>query len=168
MNDKPRQPDSGPAGSQGTMIFRPGDLPELYPPDPESAAAHSKRPRLIGISAPYAERSFPLKGDRTQVGRRANNDIVLDVASVSALHAWLVCERGGCRVINALSTNGTFVNGRKVHEALLADGDQVRFGNVEFRFQAGSGRRRRSGRAWLWLGIGVAVLALIAAARSIL
>jgi pSer/pThr/pTyr-binding forkhead associated (FHA) protein len=59
--------------------------------------------------------------------------------------------------MNTLSTNGTFVNGKRIHEATLRHGDRVRFGQVEFTFltrERGAGGMRRA-----WLALGAVALA---------
>lgn len=168
MGDKSRHRDTDPAGPQGTMLFRPEDLPAPAPAPPEDGP-DPDRPRLTGIGAPFEGRSFVLRRGRTLVGRRPNNDIVLAEPSVSAQHAWIIDEGGRYRVINALSTNGTFVNERKVHEAELLHGDRIRFGTAEFLFEAGQPAtwldrlRRGSGGIWPWIA-GAGLLALGAAA----
>jgi pSer/pThr/pTyr-binding forkhead associated (FHA) protein len=59
---------------------------------------------------------------------------VLDDASVSRRHA-LVLERDGAPVIaDDRSRNGVFVNGRRVREARLRHGDEVRIGGRVMRF----------------------------------
>ncbi|WP_024326713.1 FHA domain-containing protein [Thioalkalivibrio sp. AKL19] len=130
-------------------------------------------PVLVGLSEPFGQQRLTLKPGKRSVGRQADNDIVLQEGSVSSQHAWLVNDGGECRVVNLLSTNGTWVNDEKVHEAVLKDGDHVRFGRAEFIFRrrddgsearSGGGRRSR----WRWLGIAVAVLVLAAVARILL
>jgi pSer/pThr/pTyr-binding forkhead associated (FHA) protein len=72
----------------------------------------------------------------TRIGRRADNDIVLDDDDVSRHHA-VVIDTGSSFVISDLrSTNGVLVQGRRIRSsATLADGDQIRIGGHEFSFQ---------------------------------
>jgi len=77
---------------------------------------------------------FPLRGDDVSVGRTQDNDIALDNGTVSTLHARLVAVVDGWRVVDAGSTNGTFVNGHKVSKELLKSGDKVGFGKVVMVF----------------------------------
>jgi pSer/pThr/pTyr-binding forkhead associated (FHA) protein len=73
-------------------------------------------------------------GRLTRIGRRATSDIVLDDSTVSRRHA-LVLERGGAPVIaDDRSLNGVFVNGRRVREARLVNGDEVRIGDRIMRY----------------------------------
>ncbi len=158
------------------MLFRGDDLPEGIvdtEPAPEQEPPGGY-PVLVGIGEPHDQRRLTLKPGKRSVGRQADNDIVIEEGSVSSQHAWLVNEGGECRVVNLLSTNGTWVNEHKVHEAVLKDGDHVRFGRAEFVF-----RRRDDGSdatpqgapgrfPWRWLGVAVAILVLAVVARILL
>jgi hypothetical protein len=73
-------------------------------------------------------------GRLTRIGRRAASDIVLDDVTVSRRHA-LVLERAGRPVIaDDRSLNGVFVNGRRVREARLENGDEVQIGARVMRY----------------------------------
>ena len=78
---------------------------------------------------------YRLEGS-TRIGRRPDNDIVLDDDDVSRYHA-VVIETGGNFVISDLrSTNGVLVQGRRIRSnASLSDGDHVRIGGYEFTFE---------------------------------
>ena len=98
---------------------------------------------LARVSAP--ERSFekPLAfrpgGRRLNVGRVADNDLQLEHGSVSKIHASLVMNREGTLLVaDTGSTNGTFINGRRIaygEARQIEDGDVVTFGDVEVRFK---------------------------------
>ncbi|RMG50972.1 MAG: FHA domain-containing protein, partial [Gammaproteobacteria bacterium] len=79
-------------------------------------------------------KSHALSGEVT-VGRVAGNTIVVEDATVSGKHAKLTCAAGTWTVEDLGSTNGTFVNGKKVTSQALKGGDKVRFGKVEFSFE---------------------------------
>ena len=124
------------AGPQGTQLLSAAELQQIMK-DEALAAEHragAYQPVLKGVSETIRDRRFVLRAGRQTIGRRGDNDIVIDDPSVSASHAWIIHQHGQCVVMNTLSTNGTFVNEKRVHEAILADGDRVRFGQVEFRF----------------------------------
>ena len=72
-----------------------------------------------------------LRSIRT-VGRSKQADIVLDATLVSRLHCRLEARRDGVDVIDLASTNGTFVNNRRIERAMLDVGDRLRIGRVEF------------------------------------
>jgi SARP family transcriptional regulator, regulator of embCAB operon len=72
----------------------------------------------------------------TRIGRRPDNDIVLDDDDVSRYHA-VIIDTGGSFVISDLkSTNGILVHGRRIRtSATLTDGDHLRIGGHEFTFE---------------------------------
>ncbi len=70
------------------------------------------------------------------IGRDASADVVLGDEDVSRIHCEIVPGPEGYRLVDR-GANGTFVNGRRVPEALmLARGDVIRVGREEFRFSA--------------------------------
>lgn len=85
---------------------------------------------------------FKPGGRRINVGRVSDNDISLNDSSVSKIHATLMMNlEGSLMVADTGSTNGTFINGRRISygEANVIDaGDVVGFGDVEVRFKKSS------------------------------
>jgi hypothetical protein len=77
-----------------------------------------------------------LRQRRLTVGRAEDNDLVLPDAEVSRHHARL--ERGGAGwlLIDLESTNGTWVNGERILQAAIAEGDELAFGQVRFTIVA--------------------------------
>ncbi|WP_425397240.1 sigma 54-interacting transcriptional regulator [Aeoliella sp.] len=71
----------------------------------------------------------------TLLGRGTNCQVALADALCSRVHARLVWCEDGWLVRDAHSRNGTFVNGQKVDEAILAPGNVVRLGDSELEFQ---------------------------------
>ena len=83
---------------------------------------------------PYTFRMTP--GRVRALGRGPRADFVLAATLVSRLHCRLLVADGEVVVENLGSTNGTFVNGRKVERATLHPGDQLRAGRVELTVSA--------------------------------
>jgi predicted component of type VI protein secretion system len=77
---------------------------------------------------------FKLHAGRQTVGRSADNDIVVGDPGISASHAWIIGQHGQYAIMNTLSTNGTFVNGKRIHEAILKHNDHIQLGQIEFVF----------------------------------
>jgi pSer/pThr/pTyr-binding forkhead associated (FHA) protein len=77
---------------------------------------------------------LPLANDVVRVGRSPANDIVLDDASVSRRHALLARRGEATFVLDDRSLNGTRVNGERVSEAPLRDGDTVVLGHISLRY----------------------------------
>lgn len=70
------------------------------------------------------------------VGRLGDSTLVFEDPSVSRNHAEIRPSGTGFKVLDLGSTNGTFVNGERVSESQLSDGDLVEFGSISIRFEA--------------------------------
>ena len=92
-------------------------------------AAFTVRGEIKEIKLAFADRQ------RRSVGRTKENDLCIDDASVSKIHAALVFDaERGLMVADTGSTNGTFVNDERIaygKATLLRDGDRLRFGTNE-------------------------------------
>ncbi len=76
-----------------------------------------------------------IEKDLIVIGRSASCDIVLEDQSVSRRHLTIRKERETISVDDLNSTNGTFVNERKVGSSeMLANGDRIKLGNTIFKF----------------------------------
>lgn len=155
-------------GPQGTQVFSREEVSQLID-DAGSEPASGSRAELTGLSSSVSGQSFALGSTRIVVGRASNCDLQFEDSSVSSEHARLVRDSAGWRVVNLLSTNGTFVNDRKISSSAIRSGDRIRFGRVEFRFydpdQANDGDSK--GKGWpVWpivlSVIGIAAVAAVA------
>jgi DNA-binding NtrC family response regulator len=91
--------------------------------------------RLVVVQGDASCREAEVRGALV-IGRGENCDIVLLDGASSRQHA-RVEKRGSVFVVVDLeSTNGTFVNGARVRERRLEDGDEVALGGVRLRFRA--------------------------------
>ena len=71
------------------------------------------------------------------MGRATRADFVVNAALVSRLHCRLTLdERGHLEVEDLGSTNGTWVNGRKIKRSPLRSGDKLKVGRVEFAIKS--------------------------------
>ena len=78
------------------------------------------------------EATFRLKSGAVKtVGRAPRADFILDVALVSRLHCRLTAADDQLEVLDLKSTNGTFVNDKRIDRAKLSTGDRLRIGRVE-------------------------------------
>jgi pSer/pThr/pTyr-binding forkhead associated (FHA) protein len=75
-----------------------------------------------------------LEDDVVHVGRGLTANLHLDESSVSRRHAILVPRPSGTRILDDRSSFGTFVNGRRVEQADLNDGDVILLGRVMLRY----------------------------------
>jgi ABC transport system ATP-binding/permease protein len=80
-------------------------------------------------------------GSIKTVGRAKGVDLILDAALVSRVHCRLEAGKDGVDVIDLSSTNGIFVNGKRVSRATLANGDRLRVGRVELTVERSGGRK---------------------------
>jgi FHA domain/FhaA, N-terminal domain len=82
---------------------------------------------------------FKPGGRRLSVGRASDNDLQLNDNSVSKIHAALLMTSEGTLLVADIgSTNGTFINGRRIaygESRMIEDGDVVGFGDVEVRLR---------------------------------
>jgi pSer/pThr/pTyr-binding forkhead associated (FHA) protein len=78
------------------------------------------------------ETTFRLRpGTVKTVGRAPRADFIVDAALVSRLHCRLTAGDHDLEVVDLSSTNGTFVNDKRVKKARLSNGDRLRVGRVE-------------------------------------
>jgi len=63
-----------------------------------------------------------------RLGRKQGNDIIFANDSVSGHHAEINFKGGECHIIDLSSSNGTFVNGRRIQSAIVKDGDTIELG----------------------------------------
>lgn len=124
------------SGPQGTRLFSTAELRQYSDAVASATDRHASihEPVLEGLSAGLQTQRFTLRAGRQTIGRGRDNDIVVDDPSVSTAHAWIVNQHGRYLIMNTLSTNGTFVNDRRIHEASLKHGDHIRLGQAELVF----------------------------------
>ena|SRR6266700_1711599 len=76
------------------------------------------------------------------VGRASRADFILDVALVSRIHCRLTAGDDQVEVVDLKSTNGTFVNDKRIETAKLATGDRLRVGRVEMTVEKKAARQQ--------------------------
>lgn len=111
-------------------------IPSAAPPMPDIQV-------MARITQANGTREMPLifkpGGKRLNVGRASDNDLMLNHTSVSKIHAaLLMTSEGTLLVADTGSTNGTYINGRRIaygESRLIEDGDVVGFGDVEVRLR---------------------------------
>ncbi len=77
--------------------------------------------------------------DKTTLGRRPYNDIVIDNLAVSGEHAVLQMVGSDVFIEDLNSTNGTYINGKAVKKQLLAHNDTVEVGKYKIKFMVDDG-----------------------------
>jgi pSer/pThr/pTyr-binding forkhead associated (FHA) protein len=98
-------------------------------------ARPTTRGRYIEVQGPGRETLLvSLDSGLTRIGRGLHADLRLDETSVSRRHAILVNRQSGVRLLDDRSSNGTFVNGRRITQAELRSGDVLVLGRVVLRY----------------------------------
>jgi pSer/pThr/pTyr-binding forkhead associated (FHA) protein len=99
-----------------------------------SLAGPAQPGRYIEIQGPEKSLLIPLGSEPMHIGRGLAADLRLDESSVSRRHAILVPRPAGARILDDRSSNGTFVNGRRVQQEDLSNGDVLVVGRVVLRY----------------------------------
>lgn len=141
----------------------------LPPVGPLSAHDPADTVRLLGQGGGFDGRVFDLPPGEVGLGRALENVLVLDDPSLSRRHARLRIIGGGrLEVEDLASSNGTYVNGRKIGRATVGPGDTLRFGDVVFRVQGEHDEYSATmpgasqGRRWLLIGgLGATAILLV-------
>ena len=93
-------------------------------------------PKMIVSIDEVVIKEVQLTKDRTTLGRRPYNDIVIDNLAVSGEHAVILMSGGDVVIEDLNSTNGTYVNGRAVKKQMLQSGDGIEVGKYKIKFLA--------------------------------
>jgi len=93
-------------------------------------------PKLHILSGVLEGKVIDLIEERTTVGRALDNMVRIEDGTVSHHHALIIQEGVEFKLRDLNSTNGTRVNGMRIVETSLHNGDQVRFGSVEMRYES--------------------------------
>ena len=91
-------------------------------------------PKLIVSIDGVVIKEVQLTKDRTTLGRRLYNDVVIDNLAVSGEHAVLQMSGNEIYLEDLNSTNGTYVNGKAVRKQLLQSGDFVEIGRYNIKY----------------------------------
>ena len=91
-------------------------------------------PKMIVSIDGVVIKEVQLTKERTSLGRRPYNDLVIDNLAVSGEHAAFLLEGDTALVEDLNSTNGTYVNGKAIRRQALAHGDLVEIGKYKIRF----------------------------------
>ena len=120
---------------------RPGEATGL-PMQAESAPVHN----ACGGAPPFVPLRLVLRPGTTAVeltrpdmliGRHSDADVRLSLPDVSRRHCRLVFAASRWQIFDLNSLNGVFVNGDRVQQATLDDGDIIRIGGLTFQVELG-------------------------------
>jgi pSer/pThr/pTyr-binding forkhead associated (FHA) protein len=91
-------------------------------------------PKMIVSIDGVVIKEVQLTKDRTTLGRRPYNDIVIDNLAVSGEHAVMQMSGADVFLEDLNSTNGTYVNGKAIKKQQLQNGDTVEIGKYKIKF----------------------------------
>ena len=102
-------------------------------------------PRLVLSLDGVVLKEVPVAKDRTTIGRRSHNDLVIDNLAVSGEHAVLFKTGDDMYLEDLGSTNGTTVNGQPIKKHLLLGGDLIEIGKYRLKYVAEGGESTAGG-----------------------
>jgi len=103
--------------------------------------------RLVVITKGIAATAHELGEGWATIGRADGNTFQVVQPSISGRHCEVRVHGGDLLVRDLLSTNGTFVGGQTISEAVLKPGEILRLGDVELRFETGSAPASPDGKS---------------------
>ena len=90
--------------------------------------------QLIVTGRHRERQTIVLNRTRMTIGRAQGSDLLLDTPLASRLHALLSVRDDGVYVSDLDSSNGTYLNGRKIEKAQLRHRDVIRVGDCDIRY----------------------------------
>jgi pSer/pThr/pTyr-binding forkhead associated (FHA) protein len=91
-------------------------------------------PKMIVSIDEVVIKEVQITKDKTTLGRRPYNDIVIDNLAVSGEHATIQMTGGEVSIEDLNSTNGTYVNGKAIKKQTLQSGDSIEIGKYKIKF----------------------------------
>jgi pSer/pThr/pTyr-binding forkhead associated (FHA) protein len=117
----------------------PAENPNAVDPDndPNVTRTRLTPPKAVlrGVSGAYFGKIIPIRG-RLTIGRGSECDLILDEPEMSRKHAMIENFGDGIYLRDLGSSNGTFVNGVQVRDAVLHPDDQIAFDRNRFLLEA--------------------------------
>lgn len=92
------------------------------------------KPYLKALNDSLQEEKFSVIDDEVLIGRLSESQIVLTNPYVSRRHAKLVRTKEGYKLVDMNSTHGTYVNGKRIEEVELKNGDRIHLGRDQVEF----------------------------------
>jgi pSer/pThr/pTyr-binding forkhead associated (FHA) protein len=90
---------------------------------------------LVLLKKNGSHKFFPLPSSVTVIGRRHSCDLCIPLMSVSRRHCQLNYDDGVLKIRDLDSRNGTYLNGKRIDEAVIQAGDSVKIGPLTFILQ---------------------------------
>jgi pSer/pThr/pTyr-binding forkhead associated (FHA) protein len=90
---------------------------------------------LVLLKKNGSHKNFPLPSNVTVIGRRHTCDLCIPLISVSRRHCQISCDNGVWTIRDLDSRNGTYLNGKRVKEAVIKAGDSIKIWPLKFVLQ---------------------------------
>jgi len=90
---------------------------------------------LVLLKKNGSHKFFPLPSSVTVIGRRNSCDLCIPLMSVSRRHCQLNYDDGVLKIRDLDSRNGTYLNGKRINEAVIQTGDSIKIGPLTFVLQ---------------------------------
>lgn len=109
---------------------------EMYPEDKvcEVCLGQPHVAELSVVGGAWDGFIYIINAEITSIGSR-EGDILIEDATVSGKHAGIKMDDLKFELADFGSTNGTYVNGKRITKQFLKDGDSVKFGNIDMKFK---------------------------------
>ncbi len=118
----PPAPDNEPSEADKTVVMR-------------KDTASEGVPAIVVRQGKEPGRTYEMRKEQISIGRSRDSDIFLEDLAVSRLHATIYRdEMGGYRLRDEHSANGTSVNGQRITETTLQEGDEIQLGQTILAF----------------------------------
>jgi hypothetical protein len=91
---------------------------------------------LVPLNGPAAYQTFRLRSGGTKIGTAPPADIVVNDGFMSTNHCMIQCSPQGYTLVDGGSTNGCYVNDKRVQKHDLVDNDMVTLGKTNFKFKS--------------------------------
>ncbi|MCP3939020.1 MAG: FHA domain-containing protein [Actinomycetia bacterium] len=109
-------------------------------PEPTQPAVAAPTDAWLVVSGGHRSGTrFPLSGELVTAGRHPDSDIFLDDITVSRRHVEIRRVAGSRTIADVGSLNGTYLNGERIDEGVLGDGDEVQIGKFKLVYEVASG-----------------------------
>jgi len=92
---------------------------------------------LVLFKKDGSRKAFSLPSSVTVIGRRSDCDLYIPLMPISRRHCQLNYDGGVLKIRDLGSRNGTYLNGKRISEAVIQAGDYIKVGPLTFVFQIG-------------------------------
>ena len=131
------KPEATDGGLGGRAVSPPADYDtQLLAVEGEKDVVFQRKCQLVVLNGVNKGKKLDLNRPVTKIGKKENNELILDEKTVSRNHVEIVQLENSYVLKDLESTNGTYINDIRVKEAYLSPGDVIRIGTIRIEFIA--------------------------------